>query len=135
MDRRLKRLLPIAIVALGGIVYAALYLYTPVRIKCPLRSVTGIFIPGGITCPGCGLTRMLIAELRGDIKAAFAANQAVFILQPFLYFLILRQIVGYVFEKEVKYTTVENALMIIAIVGLIIFGVVRNLIDFAIISI
>ena len=107
MDKRLKRLLPIIVVILCGIIYAALFLFTPIRFNCPLRYVTGKIIPGGITCPGCGVTRMLIAELKGDIKAAYAANQAVFILQPFLYFLILRQTIGYINEKD-SYMKVKN---------------------------
>ena len=135
MDRRLKRLLPIIVVALCGILYAVLYLFTPIRFHCPLRYVTGKVIHGGITCPGCGVTRMLIAELRGDIKAAFAANQAVFILQPFLYFLIFRQIIGYINEKEVRYTLLERVLMFITLIILLLFGIIRNLITFNIISI
>lgn len=37
-----------------------------------------------VACPGCGLTRGLIAVMHGDVAAAWSYNPAVFVLLPML---------------------------------------------------
>lgn len=44
---------------------------------CPVRFLTGI------SCPGCGMTRALLAALHLDFKTAFACHPLFFLL-PFL---------------------------------------------------
>lgn len=44
------------------LLYGALF---SVGITCPIKFLTGI------SCPGCGMTRAILAFLRGDLKQAF----------------------------------------------------------------
>lgn len=53
--------------------YAATYVT-----GCPVRFLTGI------SCPGCGMTRALVAALRLDFRAAFAYHP-LFILLPLIF--------------------------------------------------
>lgn len=49
---------------------------------CPIKYFTGI------SSPGCGMTRAVLAALRLDFKAAFYYHP-LFLLTPFMYFLFL----------------------------------------------
>ncbi len=72
----------------GGILLFAacvVLLYAKLRILggiCPFRLVTGI------PCPGCGMTRAVLAACRGDMTAAFAYHP-LFPLLPLVALLLL----------------------------------------------
>lgn len=70
---------------------------------------------------------MLNAQLHLDFKSAFYENPVVFILQPFIYYEILKLIVADITETKVKYSKIENYIIILIVIILIIFGVLRNL--------
>ena len=123
-----KKLIPLIGLLLAGIVYYILYRFEIFSFPCPLRFWTSFFIDGGITCPGCGVTRMLSHEINLQFKEAFGQNQAVFILQPLIYFEVGKLIFSYLYDKKVTYSKYENALMIVSGVFLIGFCIWRNII-------
>lgn len=58
--------------------YLLLVVFTDIRIQCPFKSITGL------QCPGCGMTRMIIAMLHGNFAAALRANPLAFATLPLL---------------------------------------------------
>lgn len=54
-------------------------------ILCPFRRLTGL------PCPGCGLTRSIVALVQGDLDAAFAHHR----FGPFLALALLALAVGW----------------------------------------
>lgn len=71
------------VVALGGLLgVGAMLAYGSLRIPliCPLRLTTGV------PCPLCGMTTGTTAFLRGDLRAAAAANPLSLLLVPSVVF-------------------------------------------------
>ncbi len=60
--------------AAAGVALSAAKTFAGVGIPCPWRAVTGTL------CPFCGGTTLGVHLLHGDVGAAFAANQFVFVL-------------------------------------------------------
>ena len=124
MDRacRLRRVLGGGAALLAaGLAYALWVRFTGLALPCPIRAVTGLL------CPGCGVTRMCLALLRGDWGAAWDANPALLILLPVLGLLAVRMILRYVREGRPTGPRWENALCWALAALLIVWGVVRNL--------
>lgn len=124
---RPSKFIPYIILVCAGFLYYLLYLYTPFSVPCPFWFVTSFIFEDGLMCPGCGITRMLNAQLHLDFKSAFYENQVVFIIQPFIYYEILKLIVADITETKVKYSKIENNIIILIVIILIIFGILRNL--------
>ncbi|MCH5252821.1 MAG: DUF2752 domain-containing protein [Lachnospiraceae bacterium] len=94
---------------------------TGLAILCPIHLSTGLL------CPGCGVTRMLVALSRGEFSYAFSCNPALLLLAP----LFLADIIWWHYlyirygEKKSRFHTVAIWIMI---VSLLVFGVARNII-------
>ena len=75
---------------------------------CVFRLVTGI------PCPGCGMTRAVLALLCGDVPAALAYHPLVFTL-PLVFYLLLRNIFPRLFpwSGDRRYQRAETALCIV----------------------
>ncbi|MFM9330124.1 DUF2752 domain-containing protein [Paenibacillus mesotrionivorans] len=72
-----KKLLPLTAAAAGGLLYLKVWLpYTHIGIPCPVYTVTGFY------CPGCGITRMLLALLELEPAQALRFNALPFVLIP-----------------------------------------------------
>lgn len=124
MDRacRLRRVLGGGAALLAaGLAYALWVRFTGLALPCPIRAVTGLL------CPGCGVTRMCLALLRGDSGAAWEANPVLLILLPVLGLLAVRMTLRYVREGRLAGPRWENALCWALVALLIAWGVVRNL--------
>ena len=61
---------------IGQLLLAAGLILLVALVQCPFRFLTGI------SCPGCGMTRALLALLRGDFAAAYYYHPLVFLLPP-----------------------------------------------------
>jgi hypothetical protein len=123
MKKRIKRVvsaLSILLILLGA--YTLFFLYTGKGIPCIFKLVTGW------SCPGCGVTRMLIAILRLDFYNAFLYNQALFVLLPFFIALICRIIYVYIKKGTADPGKVFNCITYVVIGILLVFGILRNLI-------
>jgi hypothetical protein len=98
----------------GGLFYLKAWVpLTGIEIPCMFRELTGLW------CPGCGLTRLVLALMELDFLQAFRYNRLVFFLAPLfvLYWLLERS------GKKKQ----ASMLMGVMIVMTIAFGVLRNI--------
>lgn len=96
-----------------GLVYLAVCFVTGYSLPCPFHAVTGLY------CPGCGVTTMALSLAQGDIRAAFAANPALFAAVPVIAADILR--------AELQPLRHDDTLTYGLIVYFLLFAVYRNL--------
>ena len=120
MALRRRRVLRIGLLVLIlGLDYAAFCAWTGLGIPCPIHLVTGL------QCPGCGVSRMLLALLRLDFRGAFLANPVLLCMLPLLLLLGGRILWLYVHRGTLRSKDVDAAAGFLGGV-LLIFGVVRN---------
>ena len=112
-------LLRAAVFALIGVACLLLVHITGRGIPCPIRLVTGL------RCPGCGITRMILALSRLDLKAAFRANAFLTVTLPYLILLLLYS--AYKWIRNEKTGTKAEAAEVLYCAGLILFGILRNI--------
>lgn len=107
-----------------GILYYIFIRVTGLAIPCIFRKITGFL------CPGCGITRAILAAVRLDLAKAFAYNQFMFIALPALAYIIVKN--DYVFVKygNRKLSRFDNILIFICIAGAVMFAVLRNVMRF-----
>lgn len=120
----LKGIKKAVLVGIVGLGYAFFVQKTGYAIPCLFYKITGFY------CPGCGVSRMCLALLKGDIKSAFYANQMIMICIPILFFIGIKYIIeikkyGKINKKQ------EGILLWCMVIGFIIFGVLRNLPEFS----
>lgn len=104
-----------------GLLYAGFVLVTGWGIPCVIRTATGFL------CPGCGMTRMCLALLKGDFASAFHANAGMFLASPILAVCLAVSLIRYIRTGNRQLTRLQNVLLIIAVVWMLGFGIVRNL--------
>lgn len=119
-SRLSKRCRTGCVVAGIGVIYYLLILFTPIRIPCVFRELTGL------ACPGCGISRGMVALLHLDFSAAFRQNVVVFSLLPFWCAAVFLRVF---FDPRwmQKDSTVEKVFLFGTIAALLIFGIFRNL--------
>lgn len=103
-----------------GLLYFIFVSLTDIGIPCPFRLATGL------QCPGCGISRMLMALARLDFAAAFHANPVILLTGPILLFFLIRSDVDYVRTGKSSVNRYQFV-WIAELVILLVFGVVRNL--------
>lgn len=117
--RRKRLLLGVVGLLLLGSGYLWLVTKFGVGIPCPFYRLTGW------QCPGCGVTRLCVALLRGDRAAAWAANPALCVLGPVILGLLAVRVVGY--GKGAPPAGWERKSWLVLAALLLMFGVWRNL--------
>lgn len=123
MRQRLIRCIWIsAAILVGGCAYALFCRRTGWGIPCPFHAVTGL------NCPGCGVSRMLLSLLRLDFRAAFRHNAVLLCMLPLLLALIGFWIYRYIRFGTRSFGKRLQALELILVVILVVWGVVRNVI-------
>ena len=108
------------IAAIGGI-YLLVILLTPLRIRCPIRFLTGF------QCPGCGVTRMVLDLLKLDVRQAFRDNAFVLLILPVLVPWGIYRTKKYIEEDSPEYSIFELILLGILLAGAVLFGIIRNI--------
>lgn len=98
--------------------------HTGLGIPCPIRYFFHI------QCPGCGISHMLLSLLQGNYRKAFFYHPVIFVSLPFLTYLIVKMLYGYLFCKTIHWSQIENAGIILLIFVLILYTVYRNLVTF-----
>lgn len=116
---KIKRLLAGGLAVAAGFAYYMLARFH-FAVPCVFRMITGL------KCPGCGVTHMLINMAQMNFADAFAANPALFILQPVIYYFVGKMYVCWVMDKNCKWNRIENIILYAVIISLIIFGIIRN---------
>lgn len=112
---------PVIHVLLIGIAYFIFIKLTGWMIPCPIKLVTGKF------CPGCGVSRMLLALLRLDFKAAFLANRLLFFLLPIILIYALIKAVCYIKTGKQRQALSEQIAVFLLLILTIAFWVLRNM--------
>lgn len=119
MLQKLKKLGISAMVLAAGFAYylAARFFFA---VPCMFRTLTEF------KCPGCGITHMLVAELQLDFAQAYAANPALYLLQPVIGYFIGKMYVCWFFDKRCVWSRTENTLLYVVVTILVVFGIDRN---------
>ena len=112
-----------------GIVLGVLLLYYIITqilgfgIPCVFHLITGL------SCPGCGVSRMLIALMHLDLRSAFQANRLLFCLLPVFTVLLVYWTLQYLTGRKPgkQAVLIERWVYIILIVLLVLWGIFRNL--------
>ena len=102
-----------------GLGYAWVVTHLGVGLPCPFYTLTGLL------CPGCGVSRLCLALLRGDWAGAWAANPALCLLALPIGALLLCRAVGYVKGRGSARWEARSWLTIAVL--LLVFGMARNL--------
>lgn len=107
-----------AILALGFIILWS-------KIELGIGYVCPLYYFFDYDCPGCGVTRMCEAILRGDFYQAFRYNCFVFVTAPILAILYIWQAIKFIWTGKI----IKNLDIILFIYAfaLTIFGILRNL--------
>ena len=122
MNERLRRVLFRGAVLLGaGGAYCVWLKLTGLGVPCVFNLLTGL------KCPGCGVSRMLLALLRLDFAEAFRQTAVLLCLTPLFAALFISWLVRYIRTGDRALTRAENAAVIASSVLLAIWSVVRNL--------
>lgn len=106
-----------ALLALG-IAYLVFCRTTGLSLPCPFHAVTGL------DCPGCGITRLMLALTDGNFTVAFRANEALFLLGPLLLLFLLRSDFHWILHGKEKEP--PRAFIIFLLIAFAIFTVWRN---------
>jgi hypothetical protein len=117
--RRVLLLYGAALLLLLGY-YAVVRLFH-VGIPCLVYRIFGIY------CPSCGVSRMCVALLQGDIVRGFRYNPFAFFALAILAVVLLRQTVLYVLRGESILSVIERILLWGLFFASILFGILRNI--------
>ena len=121
MKTRLRKVLCTAAVLLcAGLFYALFTLRTGWSVPCLFRTLTGL------KCPGCGVSRLCLAVLHGDLAAAFRYNRAVLLLTPAGIYVVAAWCAGYIRSGERVLRGAPKAAAWAIAGTLIAFGIARN---------
>ena len=121
MNERAKRILKRNLIILAiGLAYVLWVRATGIGIPCLFYTVTGL------KCPGCGISRMLLSLLRLDFRAAFHYNPFLLLTSPILVFLLIESDLQYL-RNERKKTLLGQILLWGELVGLLAYGIIRNI--------
>lgn len=122
MKKRLKRVIGRYGILLGvGLIYYVFVSLTKMGIPCPVRLITGF------QCPGCGISRMLMALIRLDFAEAFRYNPVVLLTLPIILFCVIRSDVGYIRTGRNSLDRYQPV-WIAELVILLMFGIIRNIV-------
>ena len=116
-----NRIIKVTLFILLGVLYLLVVNALGYGIPCVFHLVTGLF------CPGCGVTRMLVAMIHLDFKEAFWSNQALFVLQPVIYYFVLKQIYFSITQGKASYSKLERFFIYFSIVLLLLYAIYRNI--------
>lgn len=99
--------------------YFFFYIFTGNGLPCLFHKLTGFY------CPGCGISRMFISIFKLEFYQAFRYNSLVFILLicSLGYFVID----FFFFKKNNKHFQLPNAMYIILLTVVLLFGILRNI--------
>lgn len=105
-------------------VYAGIVIRFHVGIPCMFHVITGL------QCPSCGITHMLIYMAEHDFKSAYESNQMVFVLQPVIYYFVLKNVIAYIKGDRGWYQKADHFLLYLTIVLILVFSLIRNIVEF-----
>ena len=128
MEQRIRvrtSIIKATIYLLLGLAYYAFVRITGWGIPCLFSLATGI------VCPGCGISRMFIALLQLDFRAAFGYNALVLCALPFVLIFGFRHWLRWVKTGNSEMDGLEKVLVLIAAALTIAFWIMRNMEEYA----
>ncbi|MEG1458231.1 MAG: DUF2752 domain-containing protein [Acetivibrio sp.] len=126
MKKRIYKLtIALFLITVLGMGYAFIGVKFGIAMPCMFHEITGFY------CPGCGVSRMCLFLLQGDLYTAFRYNPLVFCLLPFLGMYIVGQIKNYILGRPSRIRQWELVLWKVLAVTLILYGILRNLPGFS----
>lgn len=127
--QRLKRLLIfLGLLIFIGIQYLLIWQIGGIGLPCMFYEIFGL------SCPGCGISRMLFSLLRLDIRAAFRYNAGILTALPVMAVLFIWLCIQYVRKGTFSLSKKQNCLTIGLIIWLLLFALLRNLPAFSFLS-
>lgn len=102
-------------------VYFGFYRITGLAIPCVFYEVTGWY------CPGCGISRTLLAILSGDFYQAFRYNPLLFILLPFAAIFFANWAYAKYNDRTSWCEKIPEWVWVTLAIIIVIYGVLRNL--------
>ena len=103
-----------------GIAYYIFHSITDIGIKCPFYLITGYL------CPGCGISRMLLALFALDIPAAIYYHAVAFFLLPFWGAVFISYYYEYIRYDRTILKTWHKAILVVSVILFIVYGIARN---------
>lgn len=123
MLKKIKILIVAAIVFVLGVLSMW---YLDIGIPCVYYELSGLY------CPGCGITRATFSLLQLDFYQAIRYNAFVIIIIPLVGLYVIGGIYAWLFNKpNFMDNKIPPAIWIIFIVTLLLYGVLRNIPQFA----
>lgn len=123
MHQRLKRILLWAgCIGFAGVIYGVFVYTTAIAIPCLFHLITGWM------CPGCGVTRMMLAIFQLDWKEAYQWHPMLMLQLPFLVTVLISNVVRYVRNGKWHISRLENVVLYVCVALLICYGIYRNII-------
>lgn len=102
---------------------AGLKSVTGIGLACPFHAVTGLY------CPLCGSTRLAVHLLHGQVREAFASNQAVFVGGVVGFVVVLAWLLEVAGGPAVRPSWLSGKRVLRVLIGVAIaWGIVRNLV-------
>ncbi len=120
-QRLFRLLLSGAALLCAGLLYAVFYLTFGWGIPCPFYTFTGL------QCPGCGVSRLCLSLLQGDILAAWGFNPGLMAAAPFLAVLFGASAVRYVKTGSLRNARWQSIGLWAVCAWLLLWGVWRNI--------
>lgn len=121
LRRMHKRLLVSGALVALLLAYYVLVKVTGIGIPCLFNKVTGL------ECPGCGITHMYMAMFELDFYKAFKYNPYVFVMQPVLYYFVIKEYLDWLRNVKTTFNRCENIVLFLLIVSSLVFTVLRNI--------
>ena len=103
--------------------YYCVVRFTGLSIPCPFKKITGL------RCPGCGISRMLMAMSKGHFSEAVGYNQVLFFMVPlFVVFTVIK--IAFMPKFLDPKSKFYRIMTYSALVVLLAFGILRNVYKF-----
>ncbi len=110
-----------AVLLLCGVLYGLFCMATGVAVPCVFYQITGY------RCPGCGVTRMCLWILKGNIPEAVKCNPALFFCSFPLVGIFIDGACRYIKTGKKRLQKWQEVLLYIIVVILLVHGVLRNI--------
>ena len=100
------------------LVYAVIVIKFNIVIPCVFYTVTGLY------CPGCGITRLCLSLLKGDLYQSFRYNPIIFIDLPILFILF---VLNLLYKDKENLKKINNIIIIVLAIITVAYGILRNI--------
>lgn len=119
---RIKKLISRDLILLAaGTTYVFFVRISGLAVPCIFHKITGF------KCPGCGITRGIMALLYGDIKQAYSYNPYLFCVSPVIIYLLIKGDMRYIRYDSFQLARFDTIITYACIVGAVVFWFLRNI--------